>query len=65
MLALGFIIARLLDADNATMPAAAADEDVGRDKMDVDVSSDVLMDPALKSLVSTAVSQLGTYIIFF
>jgi len=47
------------------MPAAAADEDVGRDKMDVDVSSDVLMDPALKSLVSTAVSQLGTYIIFF
>ena len=50
MLALGFMIGRILHHNNAKITAAAA-EDVTVEKMDID--------SALNSAISSAVSQLG------
>ena len=65
VLALGFMIGRILYRENNRMTssssaATAADENARVEKMDVD-SGSACSDSALNSVVSSAVSQLGEY----
>ena len=66
VLALGFMIGRLLHHGNDNLTTAAAADNVSVNKMDVDDSSRaVSTESSLNSVISSAVSELGHYVICF